>query len=183
VPIRLASRSLLVESLLGAVTAPKAEGYAPAWEWAGGDRKGDVPDAAVAAYERNLRSIAAVAASRAARTLVVAQTARVRTGSERSDREYLESWAPGLTAEGFRRALERYNGVAARLGKEGLLLFHDPFAGGDFADADFVDPMHFGDAGATKLAARLAAVIGRLLPGSDPPVGPATAPGSAPGPS
>jgi hypothetical protein len=90
---------------------------------------------------------------------VVAQSVRLRKGSEAADREYYESWTPGLTFEGAQRAIARYNEVGRRLGKEGAAFFLDPFASGSFTDADFADSVHFSDAGSERFAAALAAYL------------------------
>jgi lysophospholipase L1-like esterase len=171
VPVRLVSRSVFLEFLLGRL-APRgaggAEGFMPAWKWTGGPRRDDVPDAAVAAFERNLRSTAAVARAHGARTVLVAQSARVRAGHENADRAFLESWAPGLTAAGYLSGLGRLNAAARRLGDEGVALFFDPFAGGAFPDSSFDDPFHFSPEGSDRfaraLAARLTSPTGPLAP-------------------
>jgi lysophospholipase L1-like esterase len=168
VPVRLVSRSLLLEKLLDRLRPrhpERAEGYAPAWEWKGGARKDDIPAAAVAVYERNLRSTIGVASAHGARTLLVAQSARVRRGREEADREWLVAWTPGLTPAGYLAGLARYNAVAKKLGDEGLALFVDPFAGGRFSDEDFSDPCHFSAAGSEKFARTLAGIVReRYLP-------------------
>jgi len=173
VPLRLTSRSLLVESLLDRLRPSRgvdAEGFAPAYEWTGGAPKDDIPDAAVAVYERNLRSTAAVAAAGGAKVLLLPQTIRIRADRAAADEAYVRSWAPGLSVEGFRKGLARYGGVARRLGEEGAALFFDPFSAGGFTDADFDDPFHFSAAGSEKLARSLAErVSGRLLPGAASP--------------
>jgi lysophospholipase L1-like esterase len=163
VPIRLVSRLVFVEWLRGRLKPraepATAEGYAPSYAWNGGPKRDDIPAEAVAVYERNLRSTIAVAASGGARTLLVAQTARLRTGREASDRAWLEGWTPGLTAKGYLAGLARYNAVARRLGDEGIALFLDPFAGGAFEDAHFQDPVHFSPAGSELFAKTLAAYV------------------------
>ena len=160
VPVRLVSRSVFLEFLLGRLAprgAPAAEGYAAAWNWTGGPRRDDVPSEAIAAFERNLRSTAAVARAHGARTVLVAQTARVRAGHEDSDRAFLESWAPGLTAGGYLAGLARMNAAARRLGEEGVASFLDPFAGSAFPDSSFDDPFHFSPEGSERFARSLAA--------------------------
>jgi lysophospholipase L1-like esterase len=162
VPLRLVSRSVFIESVLDRLhghSQARVEGYSPAWEWRGGPRKDDIPDEAVAAYDRNLRCSIAVARSRGASTLLVAQVLHEKPGMETAGREFLESWTPGLTVKGFRNALERYNGVAKNLAAEGLASFVDPFASGAFSDADFADPVHFSPAGSERFARALAAVV------------------------
>ena len=168
VPIRLASRSLLVETLLNALRPGPApdEGYAPAWEWKGGARKDDVPSEAVEVFARNLRSIAGVGRAHGARTLFVAQGARIRGGRERPDAEYLESWAPGLTSKGFLHGLERYGAAAKEVAASSGSDFLDPFAETKFDDADFADPFHFSASGSERFARTLASWIGGRLPAS-----------------
>ncbi len=159
VPVRLVSRSVFLEFLLGRLgpgRAPAAEGYTAAWNWTGGTRRDDVPAEAVAAFERNLRSTAAVARAHGARTVVVAQTARLRAGHEDADRAFLESWAPGLTANGYLAGLGRLNAVARRLGEEGVVSSFDPFAGAAFPDTSFDDPFHFSPEGSDRFARALA---------------------------
>lgn len=163
VPVRLVSRSVFLEFLLGRLRpagAPApAEGFAPAYAWTGGPRHDDIPETAVAVFERNLRSTLAVARAHGARTLLVAQAARVRVGHEDADRKFLESWAPGLTANGYLTALGRLNAAARRLGDEGDALFFDPFAGAAFADSLFDDPFHFSPEGSDRFARALAAFL------------------------
>ena len=163
VPVRLVSRSVFLESVLGRLrapgAAPPAEGFAPSWAWAGGPKRDDIPPEAVAVYERNLRSTVAAARTRGARTLLVAQAARLRAGHEGEDRAWMEGWAPGLTSAGFLGGLTRYNAVARALGADGTALFLDPFAGGAFPDSAFADPVHFTPEGSERLAKALAGFL------------------------
>ncbi len=163
VPVRFVSRLVFVEWLRGRLKPrgepAAAEGYTPSYAWNGGPKRDDIPAEAVAVYERNLRSTIAVAASRGARTLLVAQTARLRAGQEASDRAWLEGWTPGLTPTGYLAGLARYNAVARKLGDEGIALFFDPFAGEAFGDAHFQDPVHFSAAGSALFAKTLAAYV------------------------
>ncbi len=163
VPVRLVSRLVFVEWLRGRLRpgtpAETAEGYVPSYEWKGGAKRDDIPAEAVAVFERNLRSTIAIAAARGARTLLVAQSARVRAGHEKADRDWLEGWIPGLTANGSLAGLARYNAVAKKLGDEGLALFLDPFAAGVFGDAHFLDPVHFSPTGSELFAKTLAKYV------------------------
>jgi lysophospholipase L1-like esterase len=155
VPVRLVSRSVFLETLLDKLRpgrAEGAEGYAPAYAWTGGDRKDDIPAEAVAVYERNLRSTIGVARAHGAKVLLVAQAARIRSGSAAADNEWLKGWTPGLSSVGYLAGLRRYNAVARKLGDEGAALFLDPFTGGDFGDEDFLDPVHFSARGSEKFA-------------------------------
>ena len=169
VPVRFVSRLVFVEWLRGRLEPLRreatAEGYTPSYEWTGGPKRDDIPAEAVAVYERNLRSTIAVASAHGARTLLVAQTARVRAGHEKADLARLEGWTPGLTAKGYLAGLARYNAVARKLRDEGLALFLDPFGTGMFTDEHFLDPVHFSPAGSELFAKTLAA----LLDASDGP--------------
>ncbi|HTS01906.1 MAG TPA: GDSL-type esterase/lipase family protein [Thermoanaerobaculia bacterium] len=163
VPVRLVSRSVFLEFLLGRLrpsggVAP-AEGFAPSFEWKGGPKRDDIPDAAVAVYERNLRSTIAVARAAGARTLLVSQSVRLRKGREAEDGAWIAAWTPGLTTKGYLAGLARYDAVARKLGAEGLALFFDPFAGGAFPDAAFADPVHFSPEGSDRFARALAAFL------------------------
>lgn len=186
-PLPLAARSVFVEWVrrrLGRLGPMVFGGYSPAWEWKGGARQDRTPDAAVEVFLRNLRSTAAVARASGARTLLVAQTARLRPGREDFDRAYLESWTPGLTVAGYFDGLGRYNAAARALAAEGVAAFVDPFEGGGFSDEDFADPVHFSAAGSRKFAARLAEEVRRLLeadqPGPAANIRPASAVAAAP---
>jgi lysophospholipase L1-like esterase len=165
IPLRLASRSLFVETLLDRLRgAPREtlEGWAPSWEWKGA-RRDDVPAEALEVFARNLRSTVAVARAHGARTLLLAQTVRIRRSVEAPDRAWVESWAPGLTSEGYVRALARYGDAARSVAEATGALFLDPFAGGAFTDGDFGDPLHFSAAGSEKLADALAGWVGERL--------------------
>lgn len=168
-PLPPASRLVFVEWLLHRLgRVPETidgRGYAPAWDWRGGTRRDEMPPEAVDVYRRNLRSTAAVAAAFGARTLFVAQTARLRAGREEADRVYLESWTPGLTVRGYLDGVRRYNEAAKALSAEGVAAFVDPFAGDAFGDADFLDPVHFSPEGSERFARLLAAEVGRLRGG------------------
>lgn len=163
VKVRLVSRLVFLEWLRGRLKPldreESAEGYAPSYEWKGGPKRDDIPAEAVSVYERNLRSTVAVASAQGARTLLVAQAARVRAGHEKADLAWLEGWTPGLTAKGYLAGLAHYNAVAKKLGDEGIALFLDPFGAGSFTDAHFVDPVHFSPAGSELFARRLAAFV------------------------
>jgi lysophospholipase L1-like esterase len=165
-PLPLVSRLVFVEWLRKRIAPPRpgidGRGYAPAWEWRGGARRDAMPEEAVDVFGRNLRATAAVAAAFGARTLFVAQTARLRAGREEEDRVYLESWTPGLTWRGYLDGVRRYNDAARALAGEGVAAYFDPFSGSGFGDADFQDPVHFSEAGSERFARALAAAIGRL---------------------
>jgi lysophospholipase L1-like esterase len=167
-PLPWTARSVFIEALLRRL-GPRGNGadrLAPAWAWRGGPRKDAIPDEAVRVFERNLRSTIALAGANGSRTLLVAQTVRMRAGFEAYDREYLESWAPGLTAGGYVSSLRRLNEAARRLGEGNGVSFLDPFASDDFTDADFGDPMHFSASGSDRFARMVAAAVRGLVPPS-----------------
>jgi len=162
--IGLVSRSLLLESLLDRLRPGRigrTERYTPSWKWRGGTPKDDIPPEAVAVYERNLRSMIGVAAARGIRVFLVAAAVRVRRGRESADGEWLSAWTPGLSPKGYLAGLGRYNGVARKLGEEGIALFEDPFSGGAFGDDDYADPVHFSPVGSERFAQHLADLIAR----------------------
>jgi lysophospholipase L1-like esterase len=162
VPVRLVSRSVLIEFLLGRLRPPPVaggnEGFTPSYAWSG-PKQDDIPEAAVAVYERNLRSTIAVARAHGARTLLVAQSVRLRKGHEAEDGAWIAAWTPGLTTKGYLAGLAKYDAVARRLGDEGAALFLDPFEGGAFPDAAFADPVHFSPEGSDRFARALAAFL------------------------
>jgi lysophospholipase L1-like esterase len=162
VPVRLVSRSVFLEFLLGRLRpggeAAAAEGFAPSYAWSG-PKQDDIPEAAVRVYERNLRSTIAVARAHGARTLLVAQSVRLRKGREAEDGTWIAAWTPGLTPKGYLAGLARYNEVARKLGAEGAALFLDPFADGAFPDGAFADPVHFSPEGSDRFARALAAYL------------------------
>lgn len=161
IPVRLASRSVLAEQLLGRLKprgpAP-AEGFAPAWAWSG-PRQADVPEAAVAVYERNLTATIGVARAHGARVLLVPQTLEVRAGTEARDVEWIEAWCPGLTADAARRGLARYADVMRRLASSPDVLFLPPYDGASAPEGDFDDACHFSVAGSDRFARRVAAFL------------------------
>ena len=171
IPLSLASRLLFIEWLHDKFHRPAdatKRGYAPAFEWDGGPRRATISAAAVDVYRRNLRSTIAVARANGARVLIAAQHVMLAAGDE-SDRDYVESWAPGLTAEGFAASLERYNAAARGLAADGLAQFVDPFEAAGFTRDDFGDPMHFGPSGSEKFAEVIAATVRGMRAGTAGP--------------
>jgi lysophospholipase L1-like esterase len=163
IPLRLASRSVFVETLLDRMRRgpERPEGWAPAWEWSGGPRKDDVSQDAVDVFVRNLRSTIGVARAHGARTVFVAQSVRVRKGRESSDDEYLMSWTPGLTPAGVKKGLARYTEAERALATEAGELFLDPSGG--LEDDDYADPLHFSAKGSDRFAKLLDAWITERL--------------------
>lgn len=162
-PLPFAARSVFVEWLRGhmglASRGVGSHGYAPAWGWTGGVRRDSIPAEAVDVFARNLKSTVAVARTFGAKTLLVAQTARIRAAQQAFDEAYIESWSPGLTAGGYLEGLKRYGEAARSVASGEGAYFIDPFAEDAFTDQDFADPFHFSAAGSRKFALRLAGEI------------------------
>jgi lysophospholipase L1-like esterase len=155
IPMRFASRLVFIEWLLDRIdgAAPHVDTFSPAWHWSGMHAELIPPDV-VAVFRRNLMSIIATARAHGAEVLVISQTVRVRAGNE-WDRQYIESWAPGRTAEGSIKALALFNQAGREVAARSSVTLVDPFAGDSFTEADFGDPMHFSASGSTKFASRL----------------------------
>ena len=162
-PIGWAERSLLLEKardLLGQSRDPWARLKLDS----SGPRLSRLPDAAVATFERNVRSFIALARSRGSRVLLVTQVLRPRQDALAADLEYLAGWLQGLEPSAAPAELERFNEVLRRQADEGVMVA-DPAREIAWEDADFADPMHTTAAGSIKLADYLAArVLGILSP-------------------
>lgn len=144
-------RSLLVEKLRGpadpwqALAAPE-----------GGERQARISPEGVAAFERNVRSFAALARSRGAEVLLVTQPMRLRAAHRESDLAYLAGWYPELRPEAASAELERLNEVLRRLAGEGIGTLADAAREIGWRDEDFGDPMHYSEEGRRKLVDYLA---------------------------
>lgn len=156
-------RSLLVEKLRdlgGGATDPWRALEAP-----GGPRtrRMRIAPEGIAAFERNVRSFAALARSRGADVLLVTQPVRIRAASRAADLSYLAGWYPELAPEVVPGELERLNDVLRRLAGEGVGGLADAAREIAWEDRDFGDPMHYGDPGRKKLVEYLAPRIGQRL--------------------
>jgi lysophospholipase L1-like esterase len=121
-------------------------------------RLGRVPDEALATFERNVRSFIALGRSHGARVMLVTQPLRLRSG-QAFDAALLEQWIPGLDGRMAPRELERFNDVLRHVAVDEKVELGDAAREVAWEDVDFVDPMHFGSSGSTKLAAYLAAKV------------------------
>ena len=123
-----------------------------------------LPASAVAAYERNLRSLAAVGKDQGARILLVPQTLRLRDEQAEADRTLLSDWIPGVVPEGALRVLEQLNDVERRLAAEGVARLAEP----DYPtwpDTSWGDAMHFSAEGSERFATFLEGILLRELTG------------------
>ncbi|HEX6901192.1 MAG TPA: SGNH/GDSL hydrolase family protein [Thermoanaerobaculia bacterium] len=151
-------RSLLVEKLRG-----------PADPWRslaapdGGERRTRISAEGIAAFERNVRSFAALARSRGADVLLVTQPARIRAAHREADLAYLAGWYPELAPEAVPAELERLNSVLRRLAGEGVGTLADAAREIAWEDEDFGDPLHYTEAGRRKLVEYLGPRVTRTL--------------------
>lgn len=149
-------RSLLVEKLRDLGGKPADPWRALAGPEGSGTRRERLSDEGIAAFERNVRSYAALARSRGAKVLLVTQPVRIRAASREADLAYLAGWYPELRPEAVPGELERLNGVLRRLAGEGIGDLADAAKEISWGDADFGDPMHYADPGRRKLVEYLA---------------------------
>jgi hypothetical protein len=156
-------RSLLVEKLGDLGRKP-----ADPWEALGGPggpmrRRDHITPEGIAAFERNVRSFAALARSRGVGVLLVTQPVRIRAASREADLSYLAGWYPELLPTSVPGELERLNDVLRRLAGEGVGELADAAREIAWEDADFGDPMHYADPGRRKLVEYLAPRIAARL--------------------
>jgi lysophospholipase L1-like esterase len=162
-PLPWRSRSVLLERLAAAWSRP-------ADPWASLDprqpRHPRLAPGAIATFERNLRSFAALARAHGARVALVTQTIRIRRRQRADDLKYLAQWLPGLVPEAAPGELERLDDVLrAMRGDDGVQLV-DAAARIGWQDEDFADPLHFSDRGSARFAEYLAAEL--ALPAGPP---------------
>lgn len=164
------ARSLLLERLAGRLrppgealqAAPVGPRQAPSAvpEAAGRSR---IPEAALAVFARNVRSLVGVARAHGAQVLLVTQPIRLRAASRSADERYLEEWVPGEPGAETAAAIDRFNDELRRLGGVGCARLADAAAEIDWQDADFGDPVHYTRPGAEKLSAYLAPRVAAIL--------------------
>jgi lysophospholipase L1-like esterase len=157
-------RSLLVEKLRDLGRGPADPWQALAASGAA-QRQARIAPEGVAAFERNVRSFAALAGSRGAGVLLVTQPIRIRAANRAADLAYLAGWYPELLPEAAPGELARLNAVVRRLAAAGVGELADAEREIAWADADFGDPMHYTDGGRKKLVDYLAPRIARRLHG------------------
>ena len=156
-------RSLLVEKLRDLGGKPADPWSALSGPTGSGKRWDRIAEEGIAAFERNVRSYAALARSRDAKVLLVTQPVRIRAASRDADLTYLAGWYPELRPEAVPVELERLNGVLRRLAGEGIGDLADAAKEIPWEDADFGDPMHYADPGRGKLVEYLAPRIAERL--------------------
>jgi len=127
----------------------------------------ELPTEALETFNRNVRSLVAIAIAGGSRVVLVTQPLRVRTGSAEADRAYLAQWILGLDPMVVPAQLERFNSVLRELTTAGPAVLADAAKGVAWRDSDFGDPMHFAADGSTGMARFMADIVEGILDGSD----------------
>jgi hypothetical protein len=156
-------RSLLIEKLRDFGGKPADPWQALAGPAGPARRRARISAEGIAAFERNVRSFAALARSRGAKVLLVTQPVRIRATSREADLAYLAGWYPELLPEAVPGELERLNDVLRKLTGEGIGDLADAAKEISWEDGDFGDPMHYADPGRGKLVEYLAPRIAERL--------------------
>lgn len=160
-PIAWSERSLVLEKardLLGQERDPWQRLKLPA----AGPRRSALPPEALATFERNVRSLIALARGRGSRVLLVTQTFRLRAATAAADRGYLAGWLQGLEPEAAPGELAKLDAILRRQAGEGVAMA-DAATEIGWQDEDFADPMHTTAAGSVKLADYLAPKVAAEL--------------------
>ncbi len=155
-PIHWSDRSLVLERLRDWIEGPDdpwARLKAPVNS---ANRVQSLPDEAVQAFRRNIRSIISVAHGHGIRVLLVTQPLRLRAQSRAADLEYLAGWLGGLAPEAAPLELERLNDVLRAVAQDPTIGLWDAAAEVDWQDRHFADPMHFSAAGSELFAMGMA---------------------------
>ena len=158
-------RSLLVEKLRDLAHRGPADPWQALAAPGAAQRQARIAPEGVAAFERNVRSFAALAASRGAGVLLVTQPIHIRADNRAADLAYLAGWYPELQPEAAPGELARLNEVVRRLAAAGVGELADAEREIAWEDADFGDPLHYTDGGRKKLVDYLAPRIARRLHG------------------
>ena len=155
-PLPWRSRSVLLERLDAAWARPGDP-------WASLDpsepRHPLLAPEAIAAFDRNVRSLAGIARAHGARLALVTQTIRIRRMQRADDLKYLAQWLPGLLSEAAPGELERLNQTLRAMAGDEDVQVLDAAARLGWQDDDFADPLHFSDRGSRRFAAFLAAEL------------------------
>jgi lysophospholipase L1-like esterase len=157
------ARSVLLEKLGDALRGPSDPWTALAEPSTGKPRRERIGPGGLAAFERNVRSIVALAGSRGTRVLLVTQPIRIRATHREADLAYLADWYPELMPEAAPGQLERLNDVVRKLAAEGLGPLADPVRDIRWEDQDFSDPLHTGESGRRKLVDFLTPRVGAAM--------------------
>jgi lysophospholipase L1-like esterase len=156
-------RSLVAEKLRDLGSGP-ADPWQALSARPGAVRRDRIGAESVAAFERNVRSFAALARSRGAMVLLVTQPLRIRQAMKAADLEHLAGWYPELAPEAAPREIERLNEILRGLaGEGGVGELADAAREIPWADEDFGDPIHYTETGRRKLVELLAPRVEALL--------------------
>jgi lysophospholipase L1-like esterase len=162
-PLPAYERSLFLETVRNLILGPSNPADRLEARAATGGRPDALPAAALAAFERNLRSYIAVANAHGAVVVLATQPLRLRRAAAAADRAYLAQWITGLDPDAVGLQLDRLNDVSRRVAAEGGAVLADVALEVKWRDADFADPMHFSKAGSMKMAEHMASVLEELM--------------------
>jgi lysophospholipase L1-like esterase len=154
-PLSLVDRSVLVESLNDLLHGPRDALHVllkvKRVELGTSSRKA-IPPAAFATFERNIRTLLAIAHDRHIAVVLATQLTRIRADVADSDRALIGIWIPGLAPAAVPAQMQKMNDILRRLsttaGPRLLDLTTDP----GWQDADFDDPWHFSATGSERFA-------------------------------
>lgn len=161
-PLPVYQRSVFFETVRDAVIGAP-DPFARLESVPTGDRRPALPEGALPAYERNLRSFVAVARTHGARVVLATQPLRIRAASRSADLAYLAQWIPGLEPEMVPTELERLNDAMRLVASDGDAVVADVARDVAWSDADFADPMHFSAAGSARMAGFVSDVVAGLV--------------------
>jgi len=117
------------------------------------------PPEAIAAFERNTRTVARLAKSRRARVVLPSFAERIHLYPDLASEKPLYAGKAHPSAEAFRRTIAAFNEVLRRVAEEESALHPDLQALLPDSKDAFLDWMHLTDAGNAAMAALLAAAI------------------------
>lgn len=172
-PLAWHQRSLLLEALSDRIWGPSNPWDRVQPEGQRTTNRAEIPPEAVGVFERNLRSMIALADELGAGVVLVPQTVRLRAEYLAEDRALLAQWIPGLDPDDVSAELEKLNRAAMRLALVGGALEGEARESEALADAvlraspqletwpdaAWDDAMHFSADGSTRFARAIAELL------------------------
>jgi lysophospholipase L1-like esterase len=162
-PIPWYDRLVLVERVRNVLVGRRSQQLSGRPEATLDPRRALLPEG-VRVFERNVRSLVAVARAHGARVLLVTQLFRPRPFDEAADQAMIQFAIPDLEPGTATREIERLNDVLRAIAETGEADLADVARDVAWVQHDFTDPMHTSAWGSKKLAAALVDPVARLLP-------------------
>jgi lysophospholipase L1-like esterase len=165
-PISLADRSVLLETLNDLLHGPRDPLHVLARVKRvelGTSSRTTVPPEALATFERNIRSLLALARDHHIAVVLVPQLTRIRADVADSDYALIGIWIPGLLPAAVPAQLQKMNDVLRRLAAGAGPRLVDLTRSPDWQDVDFGDPWHFSAQGSEHFARLLADPVAQEL--------------------